>query len=526
MKRKWSLPVIAVLSAVMFTTGCGNKTSDVAVNADNTITYWVDFNNVANQKVSNMNDLEMYKQREKDTGIHIEFIHPPVGQAKEQFSLMVASRDLPDVIEYSWMTGSPGGPAKAIDDGIIIPLNDYIDELAPNFKSRLEEGDFADAYRKGSMTDNGEYYGFTNLTVGTKRVFGGMFLRKDWLDELGLQVPETIDEWTTVLRAFRDQKGAKAPLTGGIGLTSTPDYHHFNGAFDVGRELYLDGNTVKYAPLEAGFKDYLQLLHSWYEEGLLDNDYYTNTGEIVYSKMVTGVSGATYDFVGGGIGGIMDMAKDVPGYDLVGAPRPVLNKGDVNRFSQMATDVTDTALCITTACKNPEMVVEWADFWYSDEGMNLLNFGIEGETYNMVDGHAVYTDKILNNPDGLDVNMAMALTFRGQTTAPGLMQHNDYLDGRYQMPQQKQAFEVWNRDQDVIRATVLPIMIPNEQESAELAVISNDLKTYLDEMILKFIQGTESFDAYDSFVERLRTTFQAERYVELYQAMYDRYLER
>lgn len=48
-------------------------------------------------------------------------------------------------------------------------------------------------------------------------------------------------------------------------------------------------------------------------------------------------------------------------------------------------------IAITSSCKNPELAIEWCDYWYGEEGYYLLNFGVEGESYDMVDGKPVYT---------------------------------------------------------------------------------------------------------------------------------------
>ena len=72
----------------------------------------------------------------------MEYIHPNDQQTAEQFNLMIASDELPDVIEYDWTGRSagsyPGGPEKAIQDGVILELNDLIDQYAPNLKKNLK----------------------------------------------------------------------------------------------------------------------------------------------------------------------------------------------------------------------------------------------------------------------------------------------------------------------------------------------------------------------------------------------------
>lgn len=98
----------------------------------------------------------------------------------------------------------PGGPEKAITDKVILPLNDLIDKSAPNLKKLLQQDKELDKMIK---TDNGTYYAFPMIRPDNGLVFRGPMIRKDWLDELNLQVPTTIDEWYTVLKAFKEKKG-------------------------------------------------------------------------------------------------------------------------------------------------------------------------------------------------------------------------------------------------------------------------------------------------------------------------------
>src|SRR5690606_9647447 len=123
--------------------------------------------------------------------------------------LMIASGNLPDVIETN-ITTYPGGAEKAISDKVIIPLNDIIEKNAPNLKKYLDEHP---EIRKEISTDSGTIYTFPAIGAGNSNVSSGFVLRKDWLKELGLEAPETIEEWTTVLRAFKEKKGVKHPLT-------------------------------------------------------------------------------------------------------------------------------------------------------------------------------------------------------------------------------------------------------------------------------------------------------------------------
>ena len=95
-------------------------------------------------------------------------------------------------------------------------------------------------------------------------------------------MPETIDDWTEVLTAFKEQKGATAPLTG-VGLPQS-----FVGAFDVGYNWYIEGGQVQYGPLQSGYKEYLQTLNQWYESGLMDRDMASNQRDAGGCKITDG----------------------------------------------------------------------------------------------------------------------------------------------------------------------------------------------------------------------------------------------
>ena len=172
-KRKTALALAAIAAAAALAAGCGNGKKTAGDNGKTTFTYWAMLPGPIATRVDSLGDVEMYREREKETGVHIEFIHPAQGQESEQFNLMIASGDLPDMIEYDWAEYS-GGAQKAIDDGVIIALNQYMDDKLPDFKKVLEGNS---SYDKGSKTDAGNYYAFPNINTGSYKTFGGPLIR-------------------------------------------------------------------------------------------------------------------------------------------------------------------------------------------------------------------------------------------------------------------------------------------------------------------------------------------------------------
>ena len=518
--KKWLSVITAAVLMVSMLSSCGNKPEVADTNEEQTeFSYWVGMPAEIVSAYKTMAEMTMYKELEKISGKKINFQHPPAGQAGEQFNLMVVSREFTDMVEHDWPS-YPGGPDKAISDGIILDLTELIKEHAPNYYKAISENP---VYKKQVSTDSGKLFGFAALNTGKYRTFGGMIIRKDWLEDLGLSMPETIADWENVLRAFKEQKGASAPLTL---ANNTFSGNHFNNAFNVGLSNYLDNGIVKMPQLEPSYKEYLTLMNKWYKEGLLDNEYDTNNGTVVDAKMTNGSSGATYGYIGGTIGKYANAMKEKdPKYRLAATQFPVMNAGDEANFLECQKEANTPFVAITSACKDPVGAVKWLDYLYSEEGTALKNFGIEGLTYNKEGESFVYTDEIISNPNGYSIPEAMVRHFRANAPSPGYNQHEDYLMQYYQLQEQKDALIMWSKYTPNAAKTIMPPVTPTQDESEEIISLQSDIDTYSSEMILKFIKGDEPLENYDNFVEQLKK-MGAERYLEILQNAVNRYEKR
>lgn len=539
---RWRQQAMLLVLASALIAGCSSGNGNAASNAGKTstpenspapsaddsslstepisLTYWTGLNAGAARSLKQYGESLFYQELEKRTNVNVKFDHPAVGSEAEQFNLLIASGKLPDVIEYNFTT-YPGGPEKAISDKVIIPLNDVIEQHAPNLKAYLDANP---EMKKEISTDNGTIYSFPALGAGNSNVSSGLVLRKDWLDELGLQIPETIEEWTNVLTQFKEKKGAKTPLTMTLAEFKS---ERFNGAFGIGVGFYLDGGQVKYGPVEAEYKAYLALLNQWYKEGLLDPDFATQDGAAKDAKATNGTAGAFPAFIGSAVGKYLNANKDSnPAYDLVAAQHPVLNKGDEPRFFTAAYDYRgDNSAGITPANKNVERTAQWLDYLYSEEGNMLKSFGIEGTTYTLEGDYPKYTDLIVNNPDGLSIGDAMAKYLRVSTPSPGFVGDDRYTEQYYSFDQQKNAVTVFNQYYDNLKETRLPRVTPTDGEGQELSSIMAEVNTYSEEMFMQFVMGAAPITEFDSYTEQLKK-MGIERAIEIYQAAFERYTKR
>lgn len=490
------------------------------------LTYWLQLNTNASANFTNLGETELGKALQEQTGITIKFQHPAAGadQAKEQFNLIVADGNLPDIMEWQWVKMYPGGPEKAIKDGVIIPLNDIIDQYCPNLKKYLTENPDVDKMIK---TDDGNYFAFPFIRGEDKlRYTVGGFIRKDWLDELGLEVPTTVDEWHTVLTALKEKKGTEAPIS--FDWANFKQSNPIAFAYKVGAAnstwfILDDGGKVAFAPAQAEYKDYLMTMNQWYQEGLIDKDIATLNGDQVTAKMTSDKSGASVGWAASRMQVFMTSAqKTNPDYLLVPTPIPTLEKGAAPEYGYMENKFPDVAAAITSSCKNVELAARLLDYGYSDAGHNLFNYGIEGVSYEMKDGKAVYSDLVMNNPDGWPLAQSLSKYIRANYNGP-FVQDLNYLEQYLQLPTVKDCPSVWEVP-NAGKHTV-PNITPTQEESKELATITNELNTYVDEMTLKFIFGTESFDKWDHYIQTLKD-MKLDRALEIENAALARYEAR
>lgn len=475
-----------------------------------TLKYWVPMHGSATKIMKSYNENEVYKELEKRTGVHIEFIHPPAGQAKEQFNLMIASKDLPDII--SQLTdGYPGGVDKAIDDGVYLRLNELIDKYAPNYKKIREEN--AEIARQ-TITDEGNIWSFPCIQTTEELPWWGLLIRNDWLEDVELEMPTTIDEWHTVLTAFKEKKGAEAPLMfpkegydwGGM----------FVGAFDIGPGFYQQGGKVKYGFIEPGFKDYLAEMNKWYDEGLIDKDFATRDDKSYEAMITSGKSGAlpaAYEHVA-----VYEsiMKSNDPKVKFSPAPYPSLESGKKVQYREKDEFNKGCDTVITTSCEKPEVAVKWLDYAYGDEGSMLFNWGIEGVSYELVEGNPQFTELMTNNPDGLAYSM---------------------LSWKYKLhmgPYKRdwKAFAGLEKVEDCMKTWgeagtdyVMPRVQLSDEESRKYSNKMNEINTFVEEKILKFVMGVEPIDKFEKFVEQVKK-MGIDEAIDIKQAALDRYNAR
>jgi len=492
------------------------------VETDVTLTYWVQLHNNINPNYTNLGDTPFYKELLKRTGIKVKFEHPPSNAVAEAYNVMLASLDLPDIIEYNWTT-YPGGPEKAISDGIVTRLNDAIDKWAPNLKAVLKANP---AWDKWVKTDESSYYVFPFIRGDPKLLYTqGLMIRKDWLDDLGLQIPQTIQEWHDALVAFRDKKGATAPFT----MTWSNRGRMFMPGFGILNDFYIsaDDKKVHFGPMENGYRRWLETMAQWYKEGILDKDIMTVTAAQQNTKMTTGVSGASVGSIQSGMGVWTTTARpNTPRYLINAVQYPVLNRGDKLVYSVATQPYAADSAAISATTKNLEIATRFLDFGYGTQGNLVYNFGTEGESYTMQGGKPVYTPFVMGGTDKKwPLAQAIAAWARGNMAGP-FIQDPRYLDQYYDQPEQTAALSIYalqGAENYMLPASVKP----TTAESSEYASITTEINTFVAERASRWVLGTDPItDAtWNDYINTLRR-MNIDRALAMQNAALDRFNKR
>jgi putative aldouronate transport system substrate-binding protein len=462
------------------------------------------------------NDNEVYKEMEKRSGVHLDFIHPTAGSENENFQLLMASQDIPDFL-HTINTYYIGGMDKAIEDQTIYALNDFAKMYMPNYMYRLN---INEDVKRQSLTDKGNLWGVHHVVDRPQGAFYGLGIRQDWLDKEGLAKPVTFSDLENVLKIFKDKytRENNAPLY--LASAGFSFGYSLMGGFNVAGLQYLNiDGKVHYSPTEPGFKDYLMKLNDWYNKGLIDPDSVSTPVVLMPTDLVTNDDIGVYDYIYT-FSSIYKMSAVDPNYHLVALTTPIPDgktAADVHVRQNNDWIRTGNSMAISTTCENVELACKYWDYFFSDDGILLSNYGVEGKSFEYdAEGKPQYTKDVLayNNITYTQVKYCL----HNQPVYTIWSRECSVLDD-----DQKAAEGIWGQ---VDAAYIMPQGVTlTEEEGAEHSGLKSTMDTFVQENAAKFIIGQKSFDEYDKFIEDLKG-LGVDRAVEIEQTALDRYLAR
>ena len=132
------------------------------------------------------------------------------------------------------------------------------------------------------------------------------------------------------------------------------------GAYGTPYGFYVDGNRVKFGPIESGYLQGLDVLARWYKDGLLDPDFTTIDGTGFKSKMTSGEAGACIGSIGDTLYGLNDAMADHPPFRVVPTLWPALNKGGVPQIAQKSYPFDlNGAFVVTQQARDVKTALRW-----------------------------------------------------------------------------------------------------------------------------------------------------------------------
>lgn len=467
------------------------------------------------------NNIKLWQEYEKMTNIQVQWDTVHKDNLAEKRNLLLAGGDYPEMFYASAFSRTD--LLKYGKQGAFIPLNDLIDQHAPNFKALMEK---YPVIEKGITMPDGNIYGLPTIYDPEFRsvLYGTPWVKSEWLTKLGLQEPQTLDEFYDMLKAFKEKdpngNGQKDEYAwGGVGTAGIVNYLrgsfglNYHGTSNINVDTDPASGKVRFIPTDPRYKELLQFVNKLYKDGLLEQDIMSVKSTEVDAKGVEGLLG------------VVDNVDPVAIYNQEGyVGLPVLKgpHGD-QMFSATGSPLGNIGMFVLTdKAKNPAALIRWMDYFYSDEGIRMFFMGWKDETYKEdAEGNVDYVDDIKNNPEGLNLDQAVGqyLIWPGGYY-PGFVTQK-YFKGAEGLPtsvENAKKAEPYVIPQD----KVWPPFNFTADEQSELTGIQTDIHTYVDEMRDKFIAGNESFDNWDQYVANLQK-MGSERYLAIYQSAADRY---
>lgn len=479
-------------------------------------TFWCSMDTNQTQYFSSLAEHPYFKWLEQKTGVSIEFIHPSGEQMDQQLTLMIASKNFYDFLMNPMY---PGGPQAGIDEGCYLDLDPYLDKCMPNFKSAMtcSDGSFASwewsdaekeqfkpqaeaAFKDSLYTTKGNLWCVSQIWTNVNPTEAGVIIRKDWLDKAGLSMPVTLDDLEKVLAAFKAMNVIPMSIPAS-GYASIYTSGALTSAFDLGGYFTLnaDDKTIdSHTYIQPAFKDYLTLLHDWYQKGYIDPDFMNSDYDTIKAKLLKDELGIWLDYWGDP-GAFKPDYTGTQAFDMEAMPMPRKQADQVLKTKQYYNVAPTNWLCVTASCKNPDIACQWIDKSFMKDSILQSTYGVEGDTYEMKDGVPVYTQSFFNNPD-MPVAIAASIKllpnfFFYYSVRANTLKNNK--GDNTSLSTMSKASQVW--DEGTVADMYIPYTLFSDDDWGTMSNYMTEVDTYAQPMILKFITGEESLDKFDEF---------------------------
>lgn len=466
----------------------------------------------------NFSELEFFQKLEENTGVHIEWNMSSEDGWKEKKGLLFAG-ELPDAF-YGQAILTDVDVIKYGSQGMLIPLNDLIEQYAPNVKHLLDSND---EYRKQLTAPDGNIYSLPSLTELSPTTHDKLFINKVWLDKLGLKAPETLDEFRDVLIAFRDND------MNGDGRTDDEIPFTFlynrkeNGLFSLfgsfGQLDKLDHFIVKdgkvvYTAITESYKEAIEYFNGLYKDQLVDKEGFTHDFNVFTAKIK-----APEKNIGSFMAWSLSSSAGANKDDFI--PLAPLKGADGKQIWNTYTSAINAkgSFAITNKAQNPEILMRWIDLHFDPETSLQIDQGLFGRTlekredgtyhYLPVPEGKTFTEMIHDYSPGVNSVGAVTMDIASKLELNANLQERKELDEFY-APYNVPAEEVF------------PSVYFTMEEVEQISALETDIKAYVDQCYANWIVNGGIETEWDGYLKKL-DQMHIQDYIGIYQTAYDRY---
>jgi putative aldouronate transport system substrate-binding protein len=485
---------------------------------------------------SNPNNRTIFKRLQEQTNVEINWTAIQSDQWSDKITLAMANVDT--LTDFIFTAGfSDSDLLKYGKQGVIIPLEDYIDAYMPNLSAVFEE---YPEYRSMSTDSEGHIWalpwieqlgsGKTAIqTVGNNM----SFINKKWLDFLGLDIPTTIDEFEEVLIAFRDNASAlqeEFDIEGSIipmsCIVNDQDpallingFGEGYGDNDSGKHIAVtDDLEVICTATQQGYKEGIEWLHKLYEENLIDPESFTQEWSTYVAKGKSGRYGVCFTWDIANVDNIVDWV-----------PLPVLTADtrNVTPVNGSFTSGYDRGRCVVTAvAENPALVCAWLDQMYDPFQSPQNNWGTYGEDDDFdifelgtnANGDTMLQHAALGDASPVEVREA-------ECVGGPLAVLDDYYGVYVTCPDDAQYRLDWIEEYytpDMNREYVYPNVFMTQEDTKTISDLSTDINKLINANKSDWIMNGLTDADWDEYLSQL-DAYGLSQYLEIYQNYLDSY---
>lgn len=314
-----------------------------------------------------------------------------------QVATALASGALPDIIN-----AGDYGVMNLVNEGAVVALDEYLD-LIPNIVAAVGEDRMAD-WRQA----DGHIY--TIPTIVNVPGSQSVMIRQDWLDALEMDVPTNWDEWVELWRAIKDNDlngngdpNDEIPLALEQGSNGERSMASLLNAFGIRASsdcqfCVLDDGTYTMVYDHPRYREFLEAVQGLFAEGLIDPEFATRTQAELFTAMDSNLVGTTMTWAERARISTTTNREAGDEDALWTCVAPIVGPhGDQMTQERAAVSNVWCISADAAAAGKVEDILRLFNWCYSDEGKMLYNYGIEGVSYDMVDGTAMLKPVMVAN---------------------------------------------------------------------------------------------------------------------------------